>query len=207
MYGGDLLRYARLHRAVPVLAGTAVVAVLSALFGGARIALPSLGSASLAAGIPYRHELPLLSAVFLTAALGGAMAAHEQTGTRAAYRLRTVYCGALTLWTCFLSFATETFAAGPDQGAVFVRSLLIWFGLALVSLRLLGPQLGWALPLASALLLIWYPLGWWDWTANPAGDLASWLLATAALTSGTTATAATPWRLALLRGGCRYRPR
>ena len=194
MNGSDLLRYARVHRAVTILAGVTVVALLSAFFGGTRIALPSIGSASLSTGVPYRQELPLLSAVFLTAAFGGAMSAHEETGTRTMHRVHNAYCIVLTLASCALSFGTEAFAVGPERGVVFVRSVLIWLGLALLSVRLLGQQLGWVVPMASAFLLIWYPLGWWDWTANPAADPLSWAFAGGALTMGTAAIAATPWR-------------
>ncbi|MEU7021182.1 hypothetical protein ABZ990_11070 [Streptomyces sp. NPDC046203] len=198
MTGTDLLRYARVHRAGTILAGVTVVALLSAFFGGTRIALPSIGSASLSTAVPYRQELPLLSAVFLTAAFGGAMSAHEETGARTMHRLHSAYCVALTLTTCALSFGTEALAVGPEHGVVFVRSVLIWLGLALLSIRLLGQQLGWALPTASAFLLIWYPLNWWDWTVNPATDLLSWVLAATALAVGVVATAATPWRRRVL---------
>jgi hypothetical protein len=201
MSASDLARYARVHRAVPILAGVTVVAVLSAFFGGVRIALPSIGGEGVATGVPYRHELPLLSAVFLTAAFGGPMAAHEETGAYAVYRLRNAYCVALTLLACALSFGTEAFAVGPAQGVVFVRSLLIWLGLALLSLRLLGQQLGWVIPLASALLLAWYPQNWWDWTANSASDAASWWGAAIALTLGIATTSVTPWRGRALRRG------
>lgn len=194
MYGSDLLRYARVHRAGSILAGITAVALLSAFFGGARIALPSIGNTSLSTGVPYRHELPLLSAVFLTAAFGGAMSAHEETGARTMHRLRNVYCVALTLATCALSFCTEALAVGPEHGVVFVRSVLIWLGFALLSIRLLGQQLGWVIPMASAFFLIWYPLNWWDWTATPATDLVSWAVAVIALAIGTAATAVTPWR-------------
>ncbi|MER7536020.1 hypothetical protein ABTX77_14700 [Streptomyces sp. NPDC097704] len=198
MNGSDLLRYARVHRAVTILAGVTVVALLSAFFGGTRIALPSIGSASLSTGVPYRQELPLLSAVFLTAAFGGAMSAHEETGTRTMHRVHNAYCIALTLTTCALSFGTEAFAVGPERGVVFVRSVLIWLGLALLSVRLLGQQLGWVIPMASTFLLIWYPLNWWDWTVNPADDPFSWVVAAVALAMGTAATAATPWRRKVL---------
>ncbi|TXS15501.1 hypothetical protein EAO70_15965 [Streptomyces sp. adm13(2018)] len=194
MTGCDLLRYARVHRATAIITGTVVVALLSAFFGNTRIALPSIGSASLSSGVPYRQELPLLSAVFITAAFGGSMSAHEASGTPAFHRLRRAYLVALTTLACVLSFGTESLTAGPEQGVVFVRSLLIWLGLALLSVRLFGEQLGWLIPLASAFALIWYPLHWWDWTANPASDVASWSTAALSLAWGAAATAATPWR-------------
>ncbi|MEV8316225.1 hypothetical protein AB0Q95_18830 [Streptomyces sp. NPDC059900] len=194
MTGTDLLRYARVHRGTAVLLGTAVVALLSALFGGADIALPSIGSGGATTGVPYRQELPLLTAVFLSASLDGAMSAHDAMGAAAMHRLRAVYCTALTLTVCAFSFGTEALAGGPDEGIVFVRSVLIWLGLALVSTVVLGKQLGWAIPLASVLFLVWYPGNWWDWTANPAADPFSWAAAAIALLLGVTATAATPWR-------------
>ncbi|MGW6021128.1 hypothetical protein [Streptomyces sp. NPDC055099] len=194
MHGADLLRYARVHRAAAVLAGTAVVALLSAVFGGTNIALPSIGSGGVTTGVPYRHELPLLSAVFLAAALDGAMSAHDAMGAATMHRLRAAYCTALTSTVCAFSFGAEALANGPESGTVFVRSLLIWLGLALLSAAVLGQQLGWVIPLTSVLFLVWFPLNWWDWTANPATDLFSWAVAAIALSLGVASTAATPWR-------------
>ncbi|MEU4181018.1 hypothetical protein [Streptomyces sp. NPDC026589] len=174
--------------------GTSVVVVLSAFFGGTNIAVPSIGSGGVTTGVPFRRELPLLSAVFLSAALSGTMAKHEEMGASAMHRLRLKYCISLMLAVCSFSFGIEAFAVGVEAGVVFVRSILIWFGLALLSVRLLGPQLSWPLPLASALVLIWYPQEWWDWTANPATDLVSWTAAAVALAAGATASAATSWR-------------
>lgn len=194
MISSDLIRYARVHRAMAILTGSAVVVVLSALFGGSNIALPSIGSGGVTTGVPFRRELPLLSAVFLSAALGSAMAKHEEMGGSAMHRYRLRYCFGLTLTVCVVSFGVEGLAVGVEAGVVFVRSILIWFGLALLSIRMLGPQLSWPLPLASALVLIWYPQEWWDWTANCATDLVSWVAAAAALAVGATASAATSWR-------------
>ncbi|MFI1190392.1 hypothetical protein [Streptomyces californicus] len=190
----DLFRYARVHRAVAILVGTGAVALLSAFFGGVQISLPSIGSGGVTTGVPFRRELPVLSAVFLVAALGGAMSTHEEMGASAMHRYRRNYCVALTLTVCVFSFAVEALAVDVEAGVVFVRSLLIWFGLALLSVQLLGIQLSWALPLASAFLLIWYPQEWWDWTSNSFTDLFSWAVTAMVLSVGTAATMATPWR-------------
>jgi hypothetical protein len=192
--GTDLLRYARVHRGPAVLAGTAVVALLSAFFGGTNIALPFIGSGGITTGVPYRQELPLLSAVFLSAALDGAMSAQDAMGASTMHQLRAAYFTALTLTVCAFSFGAEALANGPDSGIVFVRSTLIWLGLALLSAGVLGQQLGWGVPLASVLFLVWYPHNWWDWTANPATDFFSWAIAAVSLSLGVAATAATPWR-------------
>ncbi len=200
MTDSDLLSYARAHRGLAVLAQTAAVALLSAFFGGTHIALPSIGSGGVTTGVPYRHELPLLSAVFLTAALDGAMSAHDEMGASAMHRFRLMYCTGLTLTACAFSFSTEALAVNSEAGVVFVRSLLIWLGLALLSVRMLGHQLGWIIPLASAFLLIWYPHNRWDWTSNSATDTFTWAVAAIALSVGVAAISATPWRRkALLR--------
>ncbi|MFE3676083.1 hypothetical protein [Streptomyces griseus] len=195
MLNSDLFRYARVHRALAILGATAAVVVLSAFFGGTNIAVPSIGSGGVTTGIPFRRELPLLSGVFLTASLDGAMSKHEEMGTEAMHRYRFRYCFGLALAVCALSFSVEALAVSVEAGVIFVRSILIWLGLALFSVRLLGTQLSWPLPLASALFLIWYPQTWWDWTSNPATDLFSWTAAAASLTMGATASAATPWRV------------
>lgn len=181
------------------MAGVTAVAVLSAFFGGTRIAVPSLGDSHYSTGVPFRRELPMLSAVFLTAAFGGDMATHEEAGTSRMHRVRAGYIGSLIVITCGVSFATESLAVGYEQGVVYLRSILIWFGLALVSMRLFGNQLGWIIPLASAFPLVWFGPAWWDWTATRPTDLFSWALAALAVCMGLTATSASRWRLHAMR--------
>jgi hypothetical protein len=200
MSATDVVRYGRAHHALTILIGTAVVALASALLGGYPIALPSIGSGGVTTGIPFRREMPLLSAVFLTAALGGSMAAHDEAGAVRMHRCRTVYCTALTLAVCVFSFSAEAIAVGAESGVVFVRSLLVWFGLALVSAKLLGQQLGWAVPLGSAFLVVWFPESWWDWTATSGTDVFSWVLAATAQLAGICAIAATGWRWKVATG-------
>jgi hypothetical protein len=195
MIRSDFLRYARTHRAAAVLAGTGAVVLMSALFGGTQIALPSIGGAGVTTGVPFRRELPLLSAVFLTASLDGPMSAHEEAGASAMHRYRLNFCLGLTLAVCAFSFGAEALSVDVEAGAVFVRSLLVWFGLALLSVRLLGHQLGWVLPLTSAFLLVWYPRNRWDWTSNAATDPLSWTVTAFTLAVGVIASAATPWRM------------
>ncbi|MET7637149.1 hypothetical protein [Streptomyces sp. NPDC005438] len=199
MNGSDLLRYARCHRAVAVLSATATVALLSTLFGGTTIAVPSLGSGGVTTGVPYRHQLPLLSAVFLTATLDGTMSAHDRMAAFTPHRFGRVYRAGLLLTVAAFSFAAEALSGGLEAGTLFVRSLLIWLGLALLSARLLGHQLAWVIPLTSGFFLVWYPGNRLDWTDNPPTDPLSWALTATSLLAGTAALAATPWRLKALR--------
>ncbi|MFT9667138.1 hypothetical protein ACMZ5F_00645 [Streptomyces rhizosphaericola] len=194
MSKSDFLRYARVHHAAAILAGTGAVVVLSAFFGGVHIGLPSIGSGGVTTGVPFRRELPLMSGVFLAAALKSAMSTHEEMGTQAMHRYRHLYCIGLTVTVCVFSFAVEALSVDAEAGVVFARSLLIWYGLALLSSKLLGDQLGWAVPLASAFPLIWYPQQWWDWTFTSAGDPFSWAFAAFTLSVGAGVNAATAWR-------------
>ena len=197
----DLLRIARVRRAVPVLAGVVAVAAVSALLGGWLVPVPSFGAGVETRGVPFRAELPLLSAVFLAAAFSGPMEDFEALAGGRFARVRTGYAAGLTTVVCAFSYVTESVAAGPGAGAVFVRSLLLWLGLALLSRRLLGQPLAWVLPLASALPLVWFSSGteWWDWTWAPAGDPVGWAMAAVALAVGAAAAGATRWRLARVR--------
>lgn len=197
----DFIRYTRVHRANAILLGVATVALTSALLGGTHIPVPTAEEGSGSIGIPFRRELPLLSAVFLTAALGGPLSAHEAVGGPRAHRVRTACVVALTCVACVGSFLAETLAVGPALGIVFVRSMLIWLGFALMSAQLFGTQLAWIFPLASAFPLVWFSNNaWWDWTATPAADPLSWVVATLALFAGIAATACTPWRRHMLFG-------
>lgn len=190
----DLLRYARVHKVGEVLAGVVAVALVSAVLGGIRLPLPSLGATGVATGVPFRRELPLLTAVFLAATLSGPMRDHEAAAGPRLSRVRAVTLTTLTAFTCAFSLLTETLAAGAELGLVFVRSLLIWLGLAFLSHRLLGPRLAWAIPLASAFPLVWLSHNRWDWTTASVADPLAWGMTALSLLAGTAAIATTPWR-------------
>ncbi|MGW0284772.1 hypothetical protein ACWDXT_16855 [Streptomyces sp. NPDC003236] len=204
----SLMRFARLHRVRPVLVGVALVALLSAVLGGFEVPVPTLGN-GVTKGIPFRRDLPMLSSVFLAASWASAMDVYERIGGPRYFRTQAVCLTVLTSTVCLCSFLVQALATDTSTGAVYVRSMLVWLGLALLSGRALGPSLTWALPVASAFPLIWLSdRAWWDWTAAPAADPAAWATAALSLTLGTLAVvAATPWRLrtarCLMRSGRR----
>ncbi|WP_237773442.1 hypothetical protein [Streptomyces luteocolor] len=200
---GEVLRCARVHRVGPVLLGVACVAALSAVLGGVRFPVPSLESGAGTVGVPFRRELPLVSAVFLTALWSGPMSAHEQGAADTFHRLRARLLAWTSLAAAVLSLLTEALTVGWPMGLVFVRSLAIWWGLAMLSLRLLGPHLAWVLPLGSAFPLVWFTGGALDWTSAGPGDARFWALAAASLALGTAGLAWTPWHSHALRHRCR----
>ncbi|MFI0963291.1 hypothetical protein ACH4S8_18075 [Streptomyces sp. NPDC021080] len=172
-----------------------VVAVASAVLGGYHVPLPTVRD-GVSAGVPFRRELPMISGVFLAAVRTSSLAVFEDVAGPAYFRMRTNLTLATVAAACLLSFAAEGGAAGTSLGIVFVRSMLIWYGLALLSERVLGAGLAWIFPVASVFPLVWLSEGdWWDWTAAPASDLTSWCLAGACLTLGVVMTAVTRRRL------------
>src|SRR6185503_16474114 len=88
-----------------------------------------------------------------------------------------------------------------------VRSVLAWFGLALVSGCLLGWRLSWLVPaMAGSALTYWTSddlAPWWD-VAGPSTSLASAVVSVACLALGLGAYRLTAWRrrslFAALRG-------
>ncbi len=185
---------ARVHRGAPVLGGVVAVTVVSAVLGGTQVPVPSLEDGGGTVGIPFRRDLPLLSAVFLATLWSGPMAAHEQLGSYAFHRARVQLLAGGVLMAACLSLAAETLAVDAAAGLVFVRSLLTWFGLAQLSTALFGPRLTWVLPLASAFPIVWFTGSFWDWTDAAAPDLGFWALAAGSVALGSASLAWTPWR-------------
>jgi len=103
----------------------------------------------------------------------------------------------------FLAFASMTL--NPAQITVVARSLLGWLGLSLISGRLFGWQLAWALPLAVSGVLTYWGGGagngytWWQFTARPHNDVPSLLLSACLLAAGALAYSASAWRRKSLR--------
>lgn len=193
--------FARVHRVTPVLGGVLAVTALSAALGGIRIPMPSLEDGAGTVGVPFRRDLPLLSAVFLAALWSGPMAAHEQLGSSAFHRARVQLLTGVASATVLLSLTAETLAVDAAAGLVFVRSLLIWFGLALLSTALFGPRLAWLLPLTSAFPVMWFTASSWDWTAAAASHIGFWVLAAGSVALGGVSLAWTPWRRYAARRG------
>ncbi|MFJ4949610.1 hypothetical protein [Streptomyces sp. NPDC088760] len=198
----DLIRYARAHRFLPIFAGILVVSLTSAVLGGVTVSLPSLGAGS-ANGIPFRKELPLLSGVFLAASLGGGMSEQERVAGHRFRRTRCLAFISLSVISCGFSFVLETLAVDVPSGVVFVRSIITWLGLGVVSGQLGGARLIWALPVASVFPLVWFNSGDWDWTMRPAADVQAWIIATVPVMLGSLLLYVTRWRWSRLARGAK----
>jgi hypothetical protein len=146
--------------------------------------------------------MPLFTAVFAASIIGGPLWGVEKMASDRLYRFRLWTFYAVLFMACVFSFTAESVAAGADDGVIFVRSVLIWSGLSVLSGRLFGPQQSWILPLMSAFPLVWLSdESWWDWTAACVFDGTSWLFAVSSLAIGTFSLWLTPWRV---RKMCRW---
>lgn len=88
----------------------------------------------------------------------------------------------------------EYAATGPEAAIRYIRSMLAWMGLALLSGRLLGWAMAWLIPVASIFPLVYYgDRQWWDWTTSPAYAFATWFASLGCLLVGVVAFEATPW--------------
>ncbi len=94
-------------------------------------------------------------------------------------------------------------AVGIDSALVplVARALFAWFGLALISGRLLGWNYSWILPIGALCVLLYWGHGsgggyqWWEFTAQPATHLPSLIFAITLFVAGVLACSLTPWRL------------
>ncbi|MFI8933296.1 hypothetical protein ACIG3E_37215 [Streptomyces sp. NPDC053474] len=95
---------------------------MSAVLGGTQVPVPSLEDGGGTVGIPFRRDLPLLSAVFLATLWSGPMAAHEQLGSYVFHRARVqLLIGGVLMASC-LSLTAETLAVDAAAGLIFVRA-------------------------------------------------------------------------------------
>lgn len=204
---GPLFRPGRvllLSRRAPTLVAIAVgLGVLAALLGTRQAGLPS---ATPGASFPLWRILTLGIGVLPVLGLHSPLAALEQTVTAGLVQAeRRMLLGLLLL--CGGLFLALAAVSLPWRFLpVIARSVLAWFGLAMVSGRALGWRLAWGLPVLAQCVLIYWGGGsgggflWWEFTARPADDPLSWALTAALLTGGLLAYAATPWRLHRQRG-------
>lgn len=141
------------------------------------------------------------------------MADLEAAGARPFHRLRSLVLG-LAFLLSSASVLTAT-AIGVDGAAALLiaRALPAWFGLALLSGRILGWTHSWILPWAALCVLIYWghsgnpgEYRWWEFTAQHIDHLPSALLAGTLFAAGLLAYTLSPWRAHRLRHTADTRP-
>ncbi|WP_266604346.1 hypothetical protein [Streptomyces sp. NBC_01214] len=197
----DIRRYLQAHDTVRLSAVLIVLAMCNAAFGWIHIALPSAQAPGGMVSVPFRKEVPVIFASLAVGSLSSHMDSFERSASAALGRARWIHPGAAILAVTLLVAVSELLASSPGQAAVFIRAVLLWAGMALVSGSLLEWKLAWVLPVASIFPVVYYGRGpsgevrWWDWTSLPASDPVCWGLAALSLGVGFGLIAASPWRL------------
>lgn len=125
----------------------------------------------------------------------------EEMATNDHKRVERQYAVGLTLACAGGYLLLASLVLQPSLLAVITRSLAGWLGLGLISGRLLGWRLAWALPVAAACILTYWGgasapdrHAWWDFSARSYDDLPSLLLTVCLLGGGLLAYWVSPWR-------------
>lgn len=193
----DLLRYARVRHLPVILLGTGLLLAAQAFLGSLTMSFPSSAGTIT---VPFRRELPLGYGALAAASLRSSLATLEAAAGRWFRRLERGHVVALLILCALSSGLVEWATAGPGEAGICVCSVVLWWGLAILSGRLFGWLLSWALPLASVFPLIYFAqdrLGhprWWAWTGQQHVTPALLGMTAAAVALGIAAFACTAWR-------------
>lgn len=206
------LLYLSSRRWSTLLATATAVAVLAALFGSTKVGLPTAGGG--APTVSFSRLFAVAAGVVPALTLVSRMSDLEAAHGRSFARCRTiVLTAALALSGALVVLGTFVGGGGLDGALGTSRAVLGWFGLALVSGRLLGWNQSWALPwTVTAAVLYWgfdsnqARYRWWEFTAQPADHVPSAALVLVLLLAGMIAYSLTPWHLRALRSVAHRKP-
>ena len=181
------------------------IGAVIAVWGSYSSAVPS-ASDYRGNSVQYWRLLSLGSAILPVLGLASPMAALEEAAAEPYWRLQAVVLTAqVALSTAIVSGAT---GLAVDTGAALAvaRASLAWFGLAMISGRIMGWNSAWILPVGSLCVLLYWGSSsdggyrWWEFTARPASDGSTAALAGVFLAAGVASYVLSPWRMSRLRG-------
>lgn len=199
--------FATSRRLSQVLALLVVVCGLVAIGGQRELALPSADGGG--TPIQYWRLLAAAAATLALLVLRSPFHLLESAAGPSFARIRAMSLGlAIGVSACCYLVAT---AVGSDAAvAPTVRALCAWYGLALISSRLLGPTSGWIFPWIALVCLVYWGFDgtqrtyrWWEFSAQPIDHLPSLTLSAALFIVGLCCYGASPWRLRALRWAIR----
>ncbi|WP_147339427.1 hypothetical protein [Actinomadura spongiicola] len=151
--------------------------------------------------VPFRHFIPIVLAAIVVGGLHSSMSEIQSTATSVLRRYEVGYLVCAATAAIVLLGVAEALATSAASALLVIRGFVVWIGLALLSGRLFGWLTNWLLPVLTVFPLVYYSLDdvgevrWWNWTGQPSGDAASWLIAATSLAAGAAAFTLTPWRL------------
>jgi len=183
-----------------IILGAVALGVATAVWGSWEAATPAALDGN-ETHVPLWRLFAVGSAILPVLSLTGPLDTLEAAAGPAYFRLRHTVLFA----TFAVSFACIVYggALQAEAGTVplVVRATPAWFGLALLSARILGRRSAWILPWAVMCALIyWGPRGqgayhWWDFSASPPATTSTAWLSAALFALGVGAHLLTPWRV------------
>lgn len=182
-----------------ILGLAVLTGVLLAYFGSTDVATPT--AARNRAPVAFWRLLSVVAGSLPVLTLVSPLQALEAaSGWRVSRCRLAVLLGSLLFCSAALLLGAAL-GAGISVIGPMTRAVLAWFGLALLTGRLLGWRFGWLGPwVALTALLYWGYSGerqvfrWWEFTAHPLEHMPSLLLSVALGLAGAVAYAASPWR-------------
>ena len=192
-------------RKVPMVLGLAVtVGILVACFGTLAVGAPSASPRGTT--IPLVRLSSVAPGMLPVLVLTSQIAELEAAAGRALRRLETWVLVLTFMAAGLLMTAGCLVSTGSEAVPTTVRSLVAWFGLALISGRVLGWRFCWLVPCLMLSVLIYWGYDsptnayhWWEFTAVRSDSLPAGLLSVGFLAAGAAMYWFTPWRVAALR--------
>jgi hypothetical protein len=152
--------------------------------------------------VEFWRLLTIGSALLPVLTLTSPMAALEAAAGPAFHRLRAATLAVAFVFSCACVLVAAVVGVDASVTPVMARSLIAWFGLALIGGRILGWHHCWVVPWGTLCVLVFWGYNgdargyvWWEFTAQPATHIPSLLLAGGLFVAGVTAYALSPWRL------------
>jgi hypothetical protein len=129
----------------------------------------------------------------------------EAVATDIHRRMQRRYLFGLLLWCVGLQVSAAAMTLDTPTVLTTSRSLLAWFGIALIAGTCFGWPLSWTGPVGVfGLLAYWGVAGdgyaWWEFSARPAGDVPSALFSVCLFGAGISCYGVTRWRLRIFGG-------
>jgi hypothetical protein len=196
-----LVAQLRVRGAAAAAAAIAVLGVCVAWFGDKAIGIPAAthdGGGSM----PLWHPLSLAGATIPVLASYSTLEDLEVAAAKPLARFRYLY---LVASGCLSGIVLILSSLSLDRSPYWLmaESTLGWLGMALISGRVLGLRLSWALPLLACVVIEYFqvptPLSWWALAETGSVPWRSLLISACVLAAGCLSVWLTPWRLNRLR--------
>lgn len=177
-----------------------IASLLTAAFGSFEVATPN--AAGEGTTVQFWRLFSVVAGSLPVLTLASSLSDLEAAAGAEFHWYRAMLLVGSFLFSSLLFLSAAAFAGGSTIALSMARALLAWFGLALITGRLLGWAFCWIGPwLALSTLLYWGydseadSYRWWEMTAQPPGHLPSLLLSIGLLFVGLAAYALTRWRI------------